>query len=81
MNDYRASVRVRAKALRRYQPGPAHFPVTVIQPHRSRAASRWQPLAPDLTVHEVGGDHRSMVEHPHATDVAAHLDAVLMTAQ
>ncbi|MDZ7677401.1 MAG: alpha/beta fold hydrolase [Acidimicrobiales bacterium] len=77
--DYRASARVRAKALRPYQPGPARFPVTIIQPHHSRAASRWQPLAPDLTVHEVGGDHRSMVEHPHATDVARHLGAVLST--
>lgn len=75
--EHKAIGYIGARALRRYHPQPAEFPLTMIQPHHSGAASRWWPLAPQLEVYEVEGDHRSMVEYPHAVEVAAHVKCVL----
>jgi len=64
------------RVARRYEPKPVSFPAVVVQQRGSRLADRWRHFAPDLQVHEVGGDHNSMLQPPHVADVAAAFDLI-----
>jgi len=59
------------RVARRYEPKPVSFPVVIVQQRGSQLFDRWRPLAADLLVHEVGGDHNSMLQPPHVAGVAA----------
>jgi len=65
------------RVARRYEPKPVSFPVVVVQQHGSRLAARWRPFAAGLLVHEVGGDHNSMLQPPHVDGVAAAFDLIV----
>jgi acyl-coenzyme A synthetase/AMP-(fatty) acid ligase/thioesterase domain-containing protein len=61
------------RVARRYQPTsvPSPVEVMVVQQRGSLLADGWRPFAPHLQVHEVDGDHNSMLQPPHVAGVAA----------
>ncbi|UCA51878.1 amino acid adenylation domain-containing protein [Streptomyces sp. WA6-1-16] len=83
----RTVTRAHLDAMSRYRPEPLRTPVVLL-----RAAGRsgdpahdpglgWQDLTrASLTVHEVRGDHFSMLAEPHVTLLAARLRTVLANA-
>lgn len=40
----------------------------------------WDGFAPHLTIHEVPGDHTSLIQEPNVREIASHLQSVLATA-
>lgn len=73
VSRYGYFLQIHSRVARRYRPAPAAFPVVVVQVAGGRAAVTWRTVAPHLTVSEVGGDHNSMLQPPHAAAVAAVL--------
>jgi thioesterase domain-containing protein len=77
-------IRANLRALARYVPGPYDGPVTLFPAAASlpgvAAQARWQELAAGLEVHDVPGDHYTMLEQPHVPVLATRLAACLARA-
>jgi acyl-CoA synthetase (AMP-forming)/AMP-acid ligase II/thioesterase domain-containing protein len=67
---YRAFYHLGGAAARRYELPTDQIPVTLIHPRGSALAAQWRARVREVTTIEVGGDHYSMLEPPHASDVA-----------
>ena len=74
---YRAFLEIGARALRRYRPPHATFPVVVFPVEGWTGSATLHALADDVTVIPVGGDHRTMLEPPHVSGLAREISAVL----
>jgi len=76
------------RAQRRYQPGVYSGRLTLLRPsedHMSEADGGpefgWQGFATEgVEVYEVPGNHETVVKHPHASTVAAKLEAALLNS-
>ena len=68
---YRAFKHILRAASRDYNPEPAAFPATLAQVDGSDALRRCGQLIPNLAVHDVGGEHVTMLAPPHVEGLAA----------
>ncbi|GAA2109262.1 amino acid adenylation domain-containing protein [Streptomyces synnematoformans] len=83
----REVARAHVHAMSRYRPEPVRTPLVLLRAaDRSGDLTRdpalgWQDLArAPLTIHEVPGDHFSLLTEPHVTTLAARLRTVLADA-
>jgi len=60
-----------------YRPVPAAFPATLVTVAGSDAVDRCGELVHDLVVHEVSGDHKTMLSPPHVDAIAGIVAAVV----
>jgi thioesterase domain-containing protein len=67
---YRALKHIHSRANDAYEPVPCSFPVSLVQVEGSDAADRCEPLIPNLVVHEVAGEHKTMLLPPQVEDLA-----------
>jgi thioesterase domain-containing protein len=70
------------RAAWNYEPPPYAGPVTLFVARESRWDHGWTSRAPGgLAMHEVPGDHYSMLTRPHVDALAARLEACLEEAR
>lgn len=60
------------RGARRHVPSPSSVPTVMVQPAGSRAAGTWAGHR-EITVVELGGDHRTMVHREHVDPAIDHL--------
>jgi thioesterase domain-containing protein len=73
---YLAFKRIQGDAGRAYEPAPAQFATTLIHVESNGdVVSRCHQLIPDLAVHVVGGNHKTMLLPPEVTGLAALIAA------
>ncbi|MFM8305460.1 MAG: AMP-binding protein [Actinomycetota bacterium] len=68
---YRVFLEIMMRAGRKYVPPSVDFPVTLLQIADHEYEPRCRATVADLTVHRVGGDHRTMMAPPHIAEIAA----------
>jgi acyl-coenzyme A synthetase/AMP-(fatty) acid ligase/thioesterase domain-containing protein len=73
---YRAFKQILGNANGAYEPVPAEFPATLVQVDGSPAVRMCGELMPNLMVHDVGGEHTTMLAPPHVNELAAIVAAV-----
>ncbi len=73
---FRAFTLIGTRAVRRYQPGPATFPLLVVHTEATTGAA-WAGVAPDLTVAATTGSHLSMLRPPHVRHTADALRSLV----
>ena len=74
------------KALRGYLPGPYPGRVSLFRSSEAAASSLdpglgWRALAAHVDVHDVPGDHHTMVREPHVATLAERLEKALEEAE
>jgi acyl-coenzyme A synthetase/AMP-(fatty) acid ligase/thioesterase domain-containing protein len=74
---YRAYFHIGGRAVQRYSVPPADFPVVVFHPDGSALAPHWRGVGADVDLVEVGGDHYTMLEPPHARGLVAAMRSAL----
>ena len=74
LDRYLALRRIQSEAIRAYRPERLPFAGTLIRVADNPIEALVEPLVQGLTVVEVGGDHDSMLMHPHVSAIA---DAVI----
>jgi acyl-CoA synthetase (AMP-forming)/AMP-acid ligase II/thioesterase domain-containing protein len=77
---YLAFQRIQQAFNNSYDPAPAAFPVTLVTVEGSDAVRRCGGLIQNLVVHEIGGNHRTMLGPPHVDAVAAIVGDVVEAA-
>ena len=77
LDRYLAFRRILSDAIRAYQPEPLRFPGMLIRVADNPIDGAVAPLFIDLRVVEVGGDHDSMLMHPHVAAIADLVSAAL----
>jgi len=75
LDRYLAFRRIQSEAIRAYQPEPLPIAGTLIRVGDNPIEGQVEPLFDGLRVVEVGGDHDSMLMHPHVSAFAALLGA------
>ncbi len=74
---YRAYFLLSGRALRRYSPPAASFPVTMFHPGDSSMLAQWQGVADRMQPVHMPGNHYSMLEPPHAATLAQAMQEAL----
>ncbi len=69
LTRFRAFTLIGTRAVRRYQAGPAAFPLLVVQTEATTGTA-WSRVAPDLTVAVTTGNHLTMLRPPHVRHTA-----------
>lgn len=77
LDRYLALRRIQSDAIRAYLPEPVPFAGTLIRVADNPIEELVAPLVQELTVVEVGGDHDSMLMHPHVSAIADVVAAAL----
>jgi thioesterase domain-containing protein len=77
LDRYLALRRIQSEAIRAYRPEPLPFAGTLIRVADNPIEELVAPLMQGLRVVEVGGDHDSMLMHPHVSAIAAVVAASL----
>ena len=67
---YIAFKHVLVRALHRYRPRPARFPILYLAAGKHSNAGQWSGLVENLTITNIAGDHFTMLENPNVADVA-----------
>jgi thioesterase domain-containing protein len=67
---YRALKHIHSRANDAYEPEPAAFAMTLVQVEGSDALHRCGDLVPNLVVHEVAGEHKTMLLPPQVDELA-----------
>ena len=74
---YRALFLMSGRAMLKYAPPPAGFPVTLFHTPGSPMVAQWRGVADRLETVEVTGNHYTMLEPPHASGLVRSLQETL----
>ncbi|MFO1537216.1 MAG: hypothetical protein ACKOVH_05235, partial [Actinomycetota bacterium] len=72
LTRFRAFTLIGTRAVRRYRPEPAAFPVLVVSCDPA-TGDAWSGVAADLTTAATTGSHLTMLRPPHVAHTAAAL--------
>lgn len=76
-DHYDAFRRITRRAVNRYRVEPIGAPVDLFAAEVGDAAARCRAVVGGVTVHQVAGDHFTMLQPPHVSGLAAALRALL----
>lgn len=76
-DHYDAFRRITRRAVNRYRVEPIEAPVDLFAAEVGDAAARCRAVVGGVTVHQVAGDHFTMLQPPHVSGLAAALRALL----
>jgi thioesterase domain-containing protein/acyl carrier protein len=77
LDRYLAFRRIQSEAITAYQPEPLPLACTLVRVTDNPIEGLVEPLFAALTVVEVGGDHDSMLMHPHVSAIATLVNAAV----
>ena len=80
LDRYLAFRRIQREAIRAYRPAPVPFAATLVRTSNNPIEGLVEPFFTELRVVEVGGDHDTMLMHPHVGAIADLVAAAVTVA-